>query len=221
MSAPHGSDTPAVLVQELRAQAGRLGLTWELRYATMVSPTTAVVDGDTVTIPLVNLVGAPLGARVAVFLIPPSTGYVTAVIDRPMWANENGTNARYGASGSTTSAAYANMPGPPVLTLTKVYGSTRLVVELSTTFFVATAQAGTLFGAQIASSIPSFDVDVAGYEDNVPALSTRLQATGQAYVPGVPSGLVTVTGRWLRTSGAGTPSINTDDWYSFSVREVA
>lgn len=72
----------AVLVQQLKEQAFRLGLTWLLDQATVgvggSGPTpTVMIDGDTVPIPAVSMVGRVAdGQRVFVFRIPPSGVYV-------------------------------------------------------------------------------------------------------------------------------------------------
>lgn len=68
--------------QALVENADRLGLTWQLRPATVVSivsPTqvTATYDGDTIAIGMVNLI-APVrvGARVMAMAVPPSGNFI-------------------------------------------------------------------------------------------------------------------------------------------------
>lgn len=70
-----------VAVKELQAEARRLGLTWDLRPATIIDnrvTLTGIIDGDlTVVTELTSLVGRPeAGARVMVMSVPPSGNYV-------------------------------------------------------------------------------------------------------------------------------------------------
>ena len=76
-------------VQTLVDDAGRLGLTWQLKLATVTDPKPleAICDGDTVAIGMVSMVGTvPLGARVYVMAVPPSGNFIVG----QMTAQETG-----------------------------------------------------------------------------------------------------------------------------------
>lgn len=74
------SQDPTALVQAIKARAVELGIAWELVTGTMATTTTAVVDGDTVAVPVISLAGA-VGAdtRVGLLRVPPSGLYVLGV----------------------------------------------------------------------------------------------------------------------------------------------
>lgn len=79
------SETASALIQN----AQRLGLTWQMRTATVAYGTnpaavSAILDGDSVPIGMVSTIG-PLGVgqRVYVTQVPPSGNFVTGLIDAP------------------------------------------------------------------------------------------------------------------------------------------
>lgn len=84
MTAPAGeaeSQDPTALVQAIKKRAVELGIAWELLTATMATTTTAVVDGDTVAVPVISLSGAhPEGTKVGLMRVPPSGLYVIGVV---------------------------------------------------------------------------------------------------------------------------------------------
>jgi hypothetical protein len=113
-----GTDTTAT-VQAIKDNAQRLGLTWQIQYATVVdaaSPgaTTVAFDGDTLSVatPAVSLVGALAnGQRVAVLTTPPDGAYIIGQLTpsrnwtayTPAWTSLTGVNptpANHDLSGS-------------------------------------------------------------------------------------------------------------------------
>ena len=87
--------------QALVDDAQRLGLTWDLRPATVgaLDSLKVIVDGDTEQVNATSMVGALfVGLRVYVLLIPPSGVFIVgfsepAFADRP--ARRRGDGARY------------------------------------------------------------------------------------------------------------------------------
>lgn len=82
MTGPASQDAQAT-VQAVVENAQRLGLTWALRPATVVSssPITAVFDGDTEPINMTSMVGSvSIGQRVYVFVVPPSGNYIAGFV---------------------------------------------------------------------------------------------------------------------------------------------
>jgi hypothetical protein len=114
MTAP-ASDAK-VLVQAVQDNAQRLGLTWQLQFATVADgtvPAAAVVtlDSDALSVPAqaVSLVGAiPAGERVAVMSVPPDGMYVigrpNAPVEDPV-VYIDGASTVTSAGGITTEVA--------------------------------------------------------------------------------------------------------------------
>lgn len=72
----------ATTVDELVQQADRLGLTWTMRPATVISDNTVTYDGeDTVEQPVTSLIGLlKPDIRVMVLFVPPSGNYIIGVL---------------------------------------------------------------------------------------------------------------------------------------------
>lgn len=117
MTSPQVGQDTATLVAALLAEARRLGLTWDIRPATVSatagSSVTAVYDGDTVPVPMVNLAGwvPAAGARVMAIAVPPAGNYVIGSATAAL-----AVKSRILDSFTTTSTAYttAGTPSPPV-----------------------------------------------------------------------------------------------------------
>jgi hypothetical protein len=70
-------------VQTVVEDANRLGLTWQLKLATVTdnSPAQAIYDGDTAAIGMVSMIGSlEVGARVYVLVVPPSGNFVVGQV---------------------------------------------------------------------------------------------------------------------------------------------
>lgn len=214
-------DDVAALVKELQDNADRLGLTWQLSAATVVDPTipTVTFDSDTsaTATPVINLVALPLaGDRVYVVSLPPAGNYMIGRVPRL-------DPARFGSciycpqnpgSGTTVSASFANLPGAPTCTLTKAYDSTDLLVD---------ARVGTF------STLANTAVELAVNDGTTDYLIWHMvhnpANTHDAYgavirIAGHAAGSWTLTGRWRRSAGGGTITMNADDYFNLSVQEV-
>lgn len=118
-------DATTDLVQELRDNADRLGLTWQLRYARVVdgsdpAAVQIVFDGDdtTTAVPAVSLIGLlRVGERVAVTSLPPAGQYIVGRPGVPIGplisrVESASSSAAVGVGGATVltipSATYPN-----------------------------------------------------------------------------------------------------------------
>lgn len=106
--------------QALVANAGRLGLTWDLRPATVVTTdkstgkVSVIIDADTETVPADSMIGplAP-GDRVFVVIIPPGGIFVTGwVLNGPSRLIARGVRsaAKTGIVGTELGALRVNIP---------------------------------------------------------------------------------------------------------------
>lgn len=132
--------------------------------------------------------------------------------------------ADYGASAvattagtdTTTSASYANLAGTGSTTsfsFTKVRTDTRVRLEISAGWFSAANSSVVKFGMRINSV--DYDCFMESFVSGGSAMGY-----GWTWVPsGLAAGTYTVQARWLRVSGAGTPSRSTNDWLAISARE--
>jgi len=217
-------DLIGVGAQSIVERAKPLGLIWTRRLATVVDATTdpakAVIlfDGDTDNVTAASMVGAlPTDTRVYVDMVPPAANFIVGIVAEdlnPFLFAASSTNSAF-AAGTTTSATYVNLPGPPTVTIIKRYAASRLLVTFTATLTSSLANTSVRF----AINIPGVgDGDIAQLVIN-PA-STHLQVAGTAVFPAAVTGSLTLTGRWRRVAGGGTLTTGTDDWVSISVLEV-
>lgn len=214
-------DDVTTLVQELKDNADRLGLTWTLSAATVVDADTPAVtfDSDTsdTATPVVNMVALPLvNDRVFVVTVPPAGNYMIGRV--PLL-----DPARFGSciycpqnpgSGTTTSAAFANLPGTPTCTVVKAYDATDLLVDAR----IATLSTLANTSVEVAVNVNSTDYLIWHMVHN-PA-NTHDAYGGVIRIAGLAAGSWTLTGRWRRPAGGGTITMNADDYFNVSVQEV-
>lgn len=219
------SDTFSAMAKAIVENANRLGLTWLMRRATVVTRTpgtvfiTARYDGDTAAIGMVNLIGGISdGARVYVLQVPPSGNYVIGSDDYTdaMPPATTSYNANGTISGTTTSAAYAAYPGSISLSLDKRYGAeTQLLFQ-----YVGTMWCNGATGTQVkvGVTVDGTDFDMSFLNFNVAA--SHVTVAGARQIDAKP-GLASYPLRWLRFGGTGTLTIDAADFAVFSVQEVA
>lgn len=213
-------DSDAALVKELKDNAARLGLIWQLVPATVEDPTipTVTFDSDSTGLPcpVINILATPIaGDRVWIAQVPPAGNYMIGRQPLPDPAHMGIVN--YNAAltaGTTTSASFANLPSNPTMTLTKAYLTTRIRVDLHVIFYSSLANTG----AQFAVSVGGFDGPVC--QRVVNAANTYAQCSGTALFPFPASGPITIIGRWNRYVGGGTISTDTASWFSMTAQEV-
>jgi hypothetical protein len=126
--------------------------------------------------------------------------------------NSNGV----AASGTTTSATYANYPGSSAtLNFTKAASSTKLLVSINVDPWVATT----------GSDLVGIDVRIAGTDYACTqfffnTVTVHEDITCSVIVTGIASGAQTAQIRWSRISGTGTVSADADTWSSMTVQET-
>lgn len=127
--------------------------------------------------------------------------------------------AAYNAAGvvnSTTSATYANVTGITAA-FTKRSGASLLRIDLNASLFLTT---NPNTRAEFAVVVGLSTLTVAGMLIN--PVSTHTTISGGGFYAGIPAGTYNpVQLQWLRSSGTGTLSMNTDDWVSMMIAEVA
>lgn len=227
-------DLIGIGAREIVANASRLGLIWQMRLATIVDGgtpprVTAVYDGDTDEIGMTSMIGglAP-GARVFVLEVPPSGNYITGYVTPSTGYGADGYNdvaTGVPSTGGTTSATFVDMPGPMTFTMRKYHSYTRLRLFMSGTWFDAAGAAGTSvdFALEITGNdIATTDFDMTQYLATIPAGVVRLPIpAAERYADVFGTGIVTVTARWRRSGGTGTPSVAAGvDFMSMSAAEV-
>lgn len=224
-----------IAAQSIVDNASRLGLIWTLQLATVSdggSPPKidAAYDGDPDNpITMTSMIGGcAAGARVYVIKVPPSGNFIVGYATPNTGLGANGyNNIETGNpnSGGTTSGTYADMPGPMTFTVRKYFTNSRLRLFMSGTWFDAAGSAGTsaAFGLEVSGgSVQTVDIDMTMYHSVLPAGVVRLPIpAAERYADVTGSGLLTITARWYRLTGAGNPSVVAgDDFLSMSAAEV-
>lgn len=205
-------------VKAIKDNADRLGLTWQIRYATVSNgddPTAVLVvmDGDTVTIEAVSLIGElGFGARVAVIQVPPAVNYIIGRLGVAVASNSESFNEVMGTD-TTTSATYVDLPAPSSLTFTKRNDDTRLYCHLD----VVVSATGATARADFAVEVDGTDYDIIAFFISV--IVTNAPVSGILHIPDIPAGTYTIQLRWKRGSGVGTLAVGSPNRISFSVEE--
>lgn len=210
-------------VKGITDNAERLGLTWQATVATVENGDNpaaiiAIYDGDTEAIAMTSSVGAiPARTRVFVVKVPPALNLIVGFA-----GNAPGMgNAAYAnfapTGGGTTTSNYANMPGSPSASITKRYGvATNLEVIMAGTFYSVTTATGVKFGV----NVNGVDYDTARVRTANASLTSHTPFSGVIDIPNLPAGTYAVTARWARLDGAGTTTVDVNDFLTFKVKEV-
>lgn len=225
MTQPTATLAATTSVEELVEQAKRLGLMWDLRPATInsVDATSNLVfgtyDGDTESIPMINLKGSIVeGETVMVMFVPPQGNYVIGSnVGSSTILGENGINTPGPAGGlGTTSATFVNMGAALTFSFTKRFTNTRVFAELDGAGYSTGAGSKAQYGCAIGSI---GDFALADFFFN--EATTHRSWSGFNYLAAgsVPAGTYTIVGRFRRLSGAGTITIDDNDRFSFGLRE--
>lgn len=220
-----GADTAAT-VQAIKDNAQRLGLTWQIQYATVSDGSDAgaiivTFDGDDLSVPTpaVSLVGVLTdGQRVAVLSTPPDGAYVIGILTGLPFAQT--VTMAYGQAGvfTTTSGGFVNVGAvnPVQFQFRKRSSTSDVKIEAHIQFFVtgsvpAQADFALTNGTQIVECARQF----------VNVVSSHVQTSGVSRLTGMSAGAHTMNLQWARLSGAGILSMNSDDTISFALTEVA
>lgn len=139
-------------------------------------------------------------------------------------ADATDTTAGYNnntAAATTTNPAYTNI-NPVRFQFTKRFASTRVRVDLDVSCFTSAVTTKPRYGIDFINTDvvpPSPRRDLAEMLINTANEHTTIGA--HATFTGLAAGVYTAQLIWLRVSGAGTLTINADDWVSVLVTEVA
>lgn len=216
------TDQVVIGVEELLAQAQRLGLTPVYRLGTVLADPAAtstgvmvVLDNDTTASRCFNYGGSlHAGDRVLTVSVRPQGIYVLGQAStgefnpRTSWINTPGV------PDTTTSATYVNLAAPSSVSVTKLRNDTRIEVDLRLSCFLTV----------IGNTEPSFAVLLNGVATEIISMlinpvSTHIPFSAKDFYS-VPAGTYTIQIQWRRVSGTGTLSRGTDDWISLSARET-
>lgn len=225
-------DLIGVGAQAIVSNAGRLGLTWQLKLATVENgidsaAISAIFDNDSVAIPMISTIGTLLtGTRVYVIEVPPAGNFIVGVVAvAPLATNVECTNVFGMTPGNTTSATFVTMPGTPTVQLFKTSDRSRLMFNLSGTFFSNLAVAGLVAGVRLSLG-GAVDLSIAAVSSTNSSLGNHTTYAGLLIADpvttsgGLPAGLYTFTGIWKRPAGTGTLTVDSGDVWSLCVQEV-
>lgn len=131
---------------------------------------------------------------------------------------ESGT-AMIGSVGSTSSSSYANMPGSPTWIAGKQFDATRLRHDFACSMYADAIGRIVTLGVRLDGGT-TVDV-VKGHWANTGGTlpGIRMYIVGFVYQSGVTAGNHTAVARW-KSGGTGTVTTDTDDYWSFSTREL-
>jgi hypothetical protein len=123
------------------------------------------------------------------------------------------------SSSTSTSAAYVDMPNSPSVTLFKMRDFTKLRIEIQMSMFVTVTGTVVEIGANVTSGSVSYDVTVMHQVLNAASFHLPMSRTVTTPTADV-SDDFTITARWLRVSGTGVMTVDSNDRISINVREV-
>lgn len=157
------------------------------------------------------------------------TWVVLGTFNRRQLAESNVRAFGPSPAGTTTSASFADMPGATTTSMSflKRYDLTAVRFGLAAHMFVATTQptvvqtgiriAGTT-GTDTAATFTPIDIAMGYLSFNVVSVHLALPGWGRSI--GIPSGTYTITARWRRISGSGTPNIDQNDLIAMEADEI-
>jgi hypothetical protein len=124
-------------------------------------------------------------------------------------------------SGTTTGAAYVDMPSSPAVTLTKYRDTTTFQITAHLSAFATVANTGTRIGVRIThvDGLVDYDENVIRFISNTASEHQSWQGSLRIATT-LPAGVYTVTLRWLRLSGTGVVTVDGNDLVSLRVQEV-
>jgi hypothetical protein len=128
---------------------------------------------------------------------------------------------QYTSTTTTASTTFVDMPTGTVLPIVKVKDATNLRIFMTAALQATSTALLFTIGANITNADASISTDV-----NVIVRAFNPASTHQDWSGGtvtslsLPADSYTITGRWLKRSGTGSLSVNTDDGVTISVKEV-
>lgn len=222
-------DPSAGIAEEIRGNAGRLGMQWQILSGTVQEANSATnlfarvrLDGDAADSKAWSMVGAVLaGDRVSIIKVPPEGAYIVG------WSAAVGhalaDQAFRGAldAQTTVSASYSNLnSGGSVarISLTKVRDDTRLAYDFDASCFSTAVNTSVQYGLLVDGT----DYDTAFARINLGSVHVFPGASGfLGGVGAIPAGTYDIDARWRRVAGAGTLSnVANEALLAFRVQEV-
>lgn len=211
-------------IQAMALKSSELGVSWQLRKATVIVGTStsvlAIYDNDSVAITMTNMTGAPMAAGMRVYgvFVPPGGNFIVGAVDLNIWHGAGipvNLNAGSGI-GTTTSASYTATPGSQSVTFTKIFSATETYIQV----YVASGaflSVGTNTELGIAVQIAGVDHEV--FHQFINPTLTHTSHSGARLITANP-GTYVIALRWARIGGTGTLSQNTGTWNTILVEEV-
>lgn len=131
-------------------------------------------------------------------------------------------NFTWTGTSTTTSATYVDLPSSPALAFLKVRDDTQIRIRLAMSMYSATA-GFTVFKiaarVTLAGLTVDYDQDILHFD--ISQTSPHVPLFGIATTTGdIPAGNYTLTGRWLRSTGTGTGTVDTQDMIMIEAQEV-
>jgi len=137
-----------------------------------------------------------------------------------MWA-DGLFGTQFGTTGTTTSSSFADLPGSPKVNVTKMRDVTQFQIEITVSAQSTAVSTSIEVAANILSTDGTVNTDLALYTASFDTASVhRTLKGGLTTALTLPGGGYSVVGRWRRSAGTGTPTINTNDNVMIRVREV-
>lgn len=240
MTTPDGPGADvAQLIQSLKENAQRYGLTWNIAVATVIdisNPASIVLqfDGDdSVTPGGIAMIPTSAGARVYVMQVPPAGSYIVGYAAPAALATVHAHFVGGGPTQNSTSSAFTNILNASStnfgVVINKKFNGTALRIDAAGTYYSTSSQSGPLFSIQVtgvtgpdsgnaALSLPSHWVGFLAI-----ANATQNQHTpwsGTITLPGLSAGEATVQLYWQRNNGTGGLRMDANDAAWLTVSEV-
>jgi hypothetical protein len=128
---------------------------------------------------------------------------------------------QYTSTTTTSSATFVDMPTGTSLPIVKVKDATNLRIFMTCSLSATTTSVLFTIGANITNADGSISSDVNCIVRAFNPASTHQDWSGGTVTSlSLPAGSYTITGRWLKRSGTGNLSVNTDDGVTIAVKEV-
>lgn len=216
----YNNDMLAIINQQVRAgqtAVTAMGTMVQRNLNTYDTQCVVIIDGSTQAIPvkIVGSVTAFDGDRVILNRVGSDWVVMASFVKRPLGsATYGGTSF---SSGNTSSGSYGDLPGSPSVSVTKAYNDTDLRVHIVMSAFATNVGAQVRVGVSIPEQAVLANVGNFFYNVN----NTHLTVAGIGLVPGVNAGTLTVKGQWLLSGGVGPINVDSGDWISMDVQEVA
>ena len=240
MTTPEGpaSDT-AQLIQALKDNARRLGLTWQIAVASVIDasdPANILVQFDsdgTTTNGIIAMVPTSAGARVYVMQVPPSGNYIVGYVGPSALATVNAMFLGGGPTQNSNTNVFTNILNASSTNfqaqIAKKFAGTALRIDAHGTYYSITSASQPLFGIQVTGvagtdagsgglALPSHWIGFGPIANS--SLNAHTQWSGSILLPHLGAGTATVQLFWQRNGGGGGLRMDVNDAVWMTVSEV-